>query len=193
MARGVLLPLIWGRFGRLRRLGPPRNPSLALLALFLLASCAGGGGGSAGTGGSSRADARCGADIEEPLDVGSIQHLLPGAPEPTYSSDPPTSGPHLSGGAPEGAQDGPVSRPAQVALLEQGGVMLQYRDATPATVRRLRTLSQPEVVVAPNPSLASPVIATAWRHRLTCGGASGPALDALQAFVEAHKGEGPER
>ena len=165
---------------------PPPHASLAALAVLLLLTGCGGGGGGGG-------DARCGSDIEEPLDPGSVQHLLPGAPEPAYSSDPPTSGPHLAGGAPQGAQDKPVARPAQVALLEAGGVMLQYRDLTPADLRRLRTLSEREVVVAPNPGLASPVVATAWRHRLACGGASGPALDALETFVDTHKGNGPDQ
>ena len=183
--------------GRFRRLRPPRKPSLAVLAaLVLLAGC-GGGSGSGGSGGGSGsggsgADAQCGDDTQEALDPGSLTHLLPGAPEPAYSSDPPTSGPHLAGGAPQGAQDEPVPRPAQVALLEAGGVMLQFRDITPADLRRLRTLSEREVVVAPNPDLDSPVVATAWRHRLACGGASGPALDDLESFVDTHKGNGPE-
>lgn len=166
MRRVVLLSLVWG-------------------ASLLLVGC---GGGSATGGGDEGA---CGPDTEEPLDPGSVQHLLPGAPEPRYATDPPTSGPHFAGGAPQGAQDEPVARPAQVALLEQGGVMLQHDDVTPADLRRLRTLSERQVVVAPNPGLTSPVVATAWRHRLACDGASGRALDALAAFVDAHRGKGP--
>jgi len=166
-----------------------RVPILSLLALVVLAGAAACGGGSAsgGDGGG------CGADTEEPLDPGSVQHLLPGAPEPAYASDPPTSGPHLAGGAPAGAQDGPAARPAQVALLEKGGVMVQYRDVTGADLRRLRTLAEGEVAVAPNPGLDTAVVATAWRHRLACGSASGAALDALEAFIDDHKGNGPEQ
>lgn len=174
--------------GRFRRLRPPRPLTLAVIAAFLLLANCGGGPGRGGG-----ADDRCGADTQEPLDPGSLTHLLPGAAEPVYSSDPPTSGPHLAGGAPQGAQDKPVARPAQVALLEAGGVMLQYRDLTPGDLRRLRTLAGREVAVAPNPGLDSPVVATAWRHRLACGGAGGPALDALERFVDAHKGNGPDR
>lgn len=159
--------------------------TLAMVAALGLAGC-GGQEGDAGAG-------RCGPDTEEPLDPTSVQHLLPGAPEPTYSSDPPTSGAHFSGGAPAGAQDAPVTRPAQVALLEVGGVMVQYRDVTRADLRRLRTLAGREVVVAPNATLDRPVVATAWRHRMACGGAGGPALDALSAFIDAHLGNGPER
>lgn len=180
------IALVQGHAHRFGRMGSPPNASLAALAVLLLLTSCGGGGGGGG-------DARCGSVTEEPLDPGSVQHILPGAPEPAYSSDPPTSGPHLAGGAPQGAQDEPVARPAQVALLEAGGVMLQYRDLTPADLRRLRTLSEREVVVAPNSGLSSPVVATAWRHRLTCGGASGPALDALETFVDTHKGNGPDQ
>lgn len=175
---------------RSRFLRPPRSPAaaLALVALVLLGACGGGSGGSARSGNESR----CGTDTEEPLDPTSLQHLLPGAPEPAYSSDPPTSGAHLAGGAPSGARNEPVSRAAQVALLETGGVMMQYRGVTGADLRRLRTLSEREVVVAPNPTLDAAVVATAWRHRMACGGANGAALDALEAFIDAHKGNGPE-
>ena len=162
------------------------------VALVLLAGCGGGVTGG-GAGAAATAANRCGTDTEEPLDPGSVQHLLPGAPEPTYSSDPPTSGPHLAGGAPLGAQDHPVSRPAQVALLEKGGVMLQYRHLPAGDLRRLRSLAERQVVVAPNPGLATAVVATAWRHRLTCGGAASGAVQALAMFVDTYKGKGPEQ
>lgn len=165
-----------------------RSPAVALVALLALAGCGGGKGTPAGVGD----DRQCGPDTEEPLDPGSVTHLLPGAPEPTYSSDPPTSGPHLAGGAPSGARNEPVARPAQVALLEAGGVMLQYKNVSAADLRRLRTLSGRQVVVAPNPGLRAPVIATAWRHSMRCGSASGGSLDAVARFVEAHRGKGPE-
>lgn len=177
MRRVVVLSVIW------------RRSFLLIVALLLLVSC---GGGPGSTGPGPDAAGRCGPDTEEPLDPTSVQHLLPGAPEPAYTSDPPTSGAHLPGAAPAGAQDGPVSRPAQVALLEKGGVMVQYDGVTGAALRRLRALAGREVVVAPNPRLDDAVVATAWRHRLACTGAVGAALDALEAFIDAHEGNGPE-
>lgn len=180
--------LVQGRLVRLFR--PPTNPvPLALVALLVMASLGGCGGGD----GSSVDGGRgCEADTEEPLDPRSVQHLLPGAPEPAYSSEPPTSGAHLAGGAPAGVQEAPVVRPAQVALLEAGGVMIQYTGITGTDLRRLRRLAEREVAVAPNPGLDAPIVATAWRHRMSCPGAGGAALDALEAFIDAHKGEGPQ-
>ena len=182
--------------GRLRHLVLRPPPPLAVVALaLLLVSCAGGGSGppesAAGSAAGSAAAGRCGPDTEEQLDPTSVQHLLPGAPEPAYTTDPPTSGAHLPGAAPAGAQDGPVPRPAQLALLEAGGVMVQYKDLATADVRRLRNLGDRDVAVAPNPDHDDAVVATAWRYRLVCGGAGPPALDALEAFIDAHRGNGP--
>ncbi|MGI8685207.1 MAG: EamA family transporter [Acidimicrobiales bacterium] len=180
------IALVQGRLAHFARRPPPAVALVALLVLFV--GC--GGGGSGGSG--SDAAGPCGPETEEQLDPTSLQHLLPGAPEPAYTSDPPTSGAHRAGGALAGAQDDPVSRPAQVALLEKGGVMIQHRGATGADLRRLRTLADREVVVAPNPGLDHPVVATAWRYRMACEGAGGAALDALEEFIDAHKGKGPE-
>lgn len=169
----------------MRRVAP-----LWLVLVVLLAACGGGNGG----GSDSGAEGGCGPDTEEPLDPGSLTHLLPGAPEPAYATDPPSSGPHLAGPAVSGVQGEALPRPVQVAVLEAGGVMVQHTGDLPSgDLRRLRRLAGRTVVVAPNPDLDSPVVATAWRHRLACGGASGGALDALETFVEAHEGKGPEQ
>ena len=178
--------LVQGRFrGRLRDAGLP-PAAVALVLAVLLASCgSGSGGGSTST---------CGADAQEPLDSGSLTHLLPGAPEPSYSTEPPTSGPHLAGAQVGGVQDDPLPRPVQVAVLEAGGVVIQHNGSlSSGDLRRLRRLASRTVAVAPNSSLDGPVVATAWRHRLACDGASGAALDALEAFIEAHEGKGPEQ
>ena len=179
--------MVQGRFERLRgRLRP--SSAGVLVVLMLLAACGGGSsGGGAGNG--------CRPDTEEPLDPASLQHLLPGAPEPTYSSDPPTSGPHIAGAGADlqGVQDEPLARPVQVSVLEAGGVLLQHGDEVSAgDLRRLRRLAGRQVVVTPNPDLPAPVVATAWRHRMTCDGAAGAALEDLEAFVAAHEGRGPE-
>src|SRR5690242_8829353 len=67
----------------------------------------------------------CGAPIAEPIDPLSSQHLLPGAPEPHYTTDPPTSGAHRPGPLPPPVLNSPLDRPAQVAALEGGTVLIQ--------------------------------------------------------------------
>ncbi|MGK2958409.1 MAG: DUF3105 domain-containing protein [Acidimicrobiales bacterium] len=112
-------------------------------------------------------DQACGAIKRERLDPSSSVHLLPNAVEPTYLSDPPTSGPHLSGAPPQGEVDEPINRPSQVAILEQGGVLIQYR--LPADKSLLAVLANgTSVVVAPNPKLSASVVATAWSVKQTC-------------------------
>lgn len=171
---------------RLRRMrAAPMGPVAAvLLAVLLLGSCSGGdGGGSAGDSGPGG----CGGVVEEPLDPGSTRHLLPGAEEPVYVTDPPTSGAHRSGPLPSGVVAEPLPRPVQVAVLEQGGVVIQHRSA--ADGAPLAGLGGERVVVAPNPSLPAAVVATAWRHKVSCTAVD---VDALRAFVRDHGGRGPD-
>ncbi|HUP69255.1 MAG TPA: DUF3105 domain-containing protein [Acidimicrobiales bacterium] len=125
----------------------------------------------------------------DPLDPRSTQHLLPGAPPPSYSTDPPTSGPHASSGTVTGLQPLPIDEPVQVAVLEEGGIVVQYRSDLPAGPREsLASVAEEVVVVAPNPSLPEPVVVTAWRHRLVCRSVD---LAVLKAFISERKGKGP--
>lgn len=138
---------------------------------------------------SSTSAAVCGTDVVEPLDPRSVQHVLPGATEPTYDSEAPTSGAHELGTNPSGVLTEAVRRPVQVALLEEGGILLQYRDLDTDERRRLEALAATEVVVAPNPDLASALVATAWRHKLSCTTVD---VDTLTRFIEAHEGRGAD-
>jgi len=134
----------------------------------------------------------CGEIVEEQLDPNSGEHLLPGAEEPPYISDPPTSGGHASGGSPpDGSQADPLSRPRQVQVLEGGRVLVQYRsgEVTDSELTVLNNLAgQAGVVVALNDSLPSPVVATAWVHKMLCEDAD---ADALEAFTAAYLSKGP--
>ena len=176
-----------------------------ILATGLLTSCGGGDGDGAappdpprsatGTG-SGPAGPGCGPVVVEALDPRSTQHLLPGAPPPDYAGDPPTSGPHVAAPEVSGLQTVPVAEPVQVGVLEAGGVMVQHRpDLPPGDRARLASLAGPatpaagKVVVAPNPELKEPVVATAWRHRLSCRSLD---LAALRAFVAERAGKGPD-
>lgn len=149
---------------------------VVLLLLVPLASC--------GTGGASEG---CGPDRRESLDS-NLGHVLPGAPEPRYLTDPPTSGPHQPGPPIAGVVDEPIAPPLQVGLLEEGSVLIQHRDLDAAAERELDALASDTVVVAPDPDLGDPIVATAWVHKLTCSTVD---TDALQQFIDDRVGGGP--
>jgi hypothetical protein len=132
----------------------------------------------------------CGDDQPQAIDPSSSQHLLPGAPEPAYTTNPPTSGAHAPGNHPTGVLTAPIAKPAQVAMLEAGGVLIQYDDIPAAELRELESIvSEHEgVTIAPNDTLTRPVVATAWTYRMLCS-----AVDktALESFVKAHAGKAP--
>ena len=155
---------------------------MGALAVVLTACGVGGGSG-------NEASVACGPVTRERLDPSSPVHLLPGAPEPDYLSDPPTSGPHLSGRPPSGISAEPLDRPTQVLVLEEGGVLIQHRGLDGADAARLGELAGDQVVVAPNPELPSPVVATAWLAKRTCDEVD---VAALRQFVEEHLGRGPD-
>jgi hypothetical protein len=154
------------------------------LGLLLAAGCGGGSGG-AGT----AADGSCGPVTTEALDPATGIHPMRGADEPAYTTDPPTSGPYVSGMPPTGARDEPLPRPQQVAHLHHGMIMVQHRDLDADERAAVEALAADDVVVAPNPDLPERVVATAWRTKLTCGDVE---VAALERFADDHAGGGPE-
>jgi hypothetical protein len=61
-------------------------------------------------------------------------------------------------------------------------VLIQFRPDIGAVPRTALTdFAGPEVVIAPNPDLPAPVVATAWLHKLTCDGVDRAALEAFVA------------
>lgn len=150
------------------------------LAVGATSACGGGSG-----------DFECADEVREPLDPNSAQHLLPGAERPTDATNPSTSGAHHLADWPTGVLDEPIDEPVQVALLEGGEVLLQYRprDLGAAARDDLERLANrlPNVTVAPNRDLPAAVVATAWKYKQTCRGVD---VDALRGFVRAHAGKG---
>ena len=104
---------------------------------------------------------------------------------PSYLTDPPTSGPHTPGlGVEGGVVDEPLSPIAQVTTLEDGIVIVQYRDPADGRPTSCRSPAA-DVVVAPNPDLPSAVIATAWAQKVTCSGVD---VDSVQRFIDSVAG-----
>jgi hypothetical protein len=112
-------------------------------------------------------------------DQGNAHIQMASEPHAPYNSDPPTSGPHLPYIAPWGIHTEPIARELQVHNLEDGGVVVQYRCATPCPelaaklaeiVRRYET----QVILAPYPAMRTRIALTAWTR-----------LDAFDDFDEA--------
>jgi hypothetical protein len=163
---------------------PPPRPGRAVLstgvALLVLAAC-----GSSGEGSGA-----CGPITRESLDSSYLVHVLGDDTDVEYTSDPPTSGPHQPGPPVEGVVDEVITRPVQVGILERGDVLLQHAPDLPADqLAELQGLAGRGVVVAANPDLPAPVVATAWTYKRTCDAVDVPAL---QEFVDERSGQGPE-
>lgn len=143
--------------------------------------------GAAAAPGGDRGAGACDRPVQDPLDPRSLQHVLPGAPLPVYATEPPTSGPHQAARL-SGVMADPVPGPVQVGALEAGQVLLQHRDLASVDRASLERLAGPLVVVAPNPALPAPVVASAWRTRQLCR-----AVDPvrLARFVADHAGKDP--
>jgi hypothetical protein len=132
----------------------------------------------------------CGPVVRETLDPAHLVHVLGHATDVEYGSDPPTSGPHQPAPSQQGTLDEPLPRPVQVGILERGDVLVQYRPDLPGDARTaIMDLAGDRVVVAPNPDLPDPIVATAWVFKQSCQAVD---LDALEEFVERRVGRGPE-
>ena len=150
------------------------------LAVTLGAGCGDDGGAADG----------CGPLLREALDPAYLVHVVDEDVEVEFTSDPPTSGPHKPSPPDTGLVDRTLTGPVQVGILERGDVLIQYQPSLPAPARaQLEGLVGDRVVVAPNPDLPAPVVATAWVHKQTCQTVD---VSALEAFVAERVGKGPE-
>lgn len=162
---------------------PARRVALGALAPALLAL------GSAACGGGSDT-ASCGPIRREALDSAYLVHVLGTDTDVSYTSDPPTSGPHQPSPPVSGVVDEAITRPIQVGILERGDVLIQHDPDLPADdLAALRALAADRVVIAPNPDLPDPVVATAWVYKRSCTAVD---VDALQELIDERVGKGPE-
>jgi hypothetical protein len=99
-------------------------------------------------------------------------------PHAAYSTDPPTSGPHVPEVPAWGVHPEAVRKELQVHALEDAGVVISYRpDMDKATMDRLAELTRSydkEVLMAPYDGLSNPIVLTAWAR-----------IDRLDSFDEA--------
>lgn len=111
-------------------------------------------------------------------------------PEGEVTSGPAPSSGERAGRPTCGVAGSPVSTQTQIDALAAGLVVVQYRDEEHADeVSEALADRSTIVLVAPNPDLDAPVMATAWGRRLAL---EDPKGQLLRAFVTAHAGIGPQ-
>jgi hypothetical protein len=127
--------------------------------------------------------------VGQEVPIMASYHLKTGdEPHPAYSTDPPTSGPHIGALASWGVHiTDVVTKELAVHSLEDGGVNVNFQPSLDkATVTRLAALVQSyadrivdgseanHVLMYPYPGLSNSIVLTAWRH-----------IDRLDTFDEA--------
>jgi hypothetical protein len=115
-------------------------------------------------------------------------HIDEGQTYSEYNSNPPTSGPHYNRLAEWGVHDEPVPLGLQIHNLEDGGVVIQYKDIPADALDKLKVIAgrYPEhVVLAPKPDIPAPIALTAWTRLLLMND-----YDEAKVveFIEAYKG-----
>jgi hypothetical protein len=138
------------------------------------------------------------ADCELHLDLEDEgnTHIEDDAKTPDYGTDPPTSGDHSPENVPDGAYlDTPELRNS-VHSLEHGRVEIQYDPALSEDEQlALKGLfdSDPQgMLLFPNPDMKYEVAATTWTNMITCDSYNPEVIDALRAFRDVYRGQGPE-
>ena len=134
--------------------------------------------------------------LRNPKDEGNT-HLLPSQPTPKYGSDPPTSGNHdpvpLANGVYESVI--PTFRHA-VHTLEHGRIEIEYSPDLPeADQLKLKGVVDEDfrdMVMFQNDKSQWQVSAAAWDHYLGCKTYNDKVLDAIRAFRDKYRGNGPE-
>lgn len=123
-----------------------------------------------------------------------------------YDSNPPMSGRHFETPAQESAYTEAPPDPSLVHALEHGRVNVWYKPTAPKQVRAdLKALYDRDQgfqeLLIPRPDMPYTVAASAWTadpqplgtgHLLGCRTANAQSLEALQAFIEKYRGNGPE-
>ena len=123
-----------------------------------------------------------------------------------YDSNPPTEGKHFATPAEDGAYDEPPDVKELVHSMEHGRVIIWFKTSLPedqrADLKALFDDDSYQMLLTPDPEgMKYQVAATAWTreptpngtgHLLACTKFTDETLDALQAFRDEYRGNGPE-
>lgn len=119
----------------------------------------------------------------------------------TYSSNPPTSGPHYRSPANWGVYDYEVNDKLFIHNMEHGGVWISYKPSVAtSTVNKLKTIADEfrgsKIVMAPRSANDSDIAVAAWTRllkiNLVDADITEEQLNQIRAFYRAFKNKGPE-
>jgi hypothetical protein len=145
----------------------------------------------------NQAAAQADCDLQLNLRDEGNDHLSPNQDPPKYGTEPATSGDHDPNPLADGAYVETPDPGNYVHTLEHGRVEIQYSPDLPAEDQlALKGIfdEDPEgMAMFPNSDMPYEVAATAWTNLLGCDRYEGPAtLDAVRAFRDTYRGQGPE-
>jgi len=137
-----------------------------------------------------------GCELQLDLDDEGNGHLKPNDEPPDYGTNPPTSGDH----SPEPLADGAFSTSPEeinaLHALEHGRVAIQYSPDLPEEdqllLKGVFDESPNGMLMFPNPDMPYDVAATAWTQLIGCKKFDERSLDAIRAFRDVYRGQGPE-
>ena len=123
-----------------------------------------------------------------------------------YDTTPPAAGRHFAAAAEDGAYDKPPDAKELVHSMEHGRVVVWFKKSLPedqrADLKALFDDDSYQLLLTPDPTkMKYAVAATAWSRDpapngtgrlLGCTKFSDEAIDAIQAFRDEHRGNGPE-
>jgi hypothetical protein len=122
-----------------------------------------------------------------------------------YSTNPPTSGKHYEIPAADGIYGDPPQDEQLVHNMEHGRIIIWVRPSAPKDVRAdMRAMVEDDsyqMVLVPRPNMPYEVAATAWDadpapngtgELMTCNKVTDKTYDALAAFRDDHRSQGPE-
>ena len=137
-----------------------------------------------------------GCRLENPVIEGRT-HLAPGEEPPEYKTSPPTSGNHDIQPTGDGVFNQQPPERNLLHTLEHGRVEIHYDPDLPRQrINQLGGLFNEDpyhVVLTPNRSMPYQAAGTAWGHLIGCKRVTDETFDALRAFRDRYRDQGPEQ
>jgi hypothetical protein len=137
--------------------------------------------------------------------VDSDDHIADISETVEYPSDPPTSGRHFESAAQDGAFKTAPDTKSLVHTLQHGRVIIWFKPSLPeqerANLKALFDEDEYQMVLVPNDTMPYQVAATAWNREpeplgtgrlLGCDAYGEKIFDAIRAFKDEHRSNGPE-